>query len=298
MNGMIHPRVVRTAAHVRDHYDELDRPYREIWGEHVHHGYWRTGRETPGRAVEALVDLVMERLDIRPGQHIGDIGCGYGASAAYILSRHDVGISGFTLSPVQAKIAGASRPERGRFTCFTRDWLANGLPDAGFDRLYAIESSEHFEDKAAFFQEAARSLRPGGRLVVCSWLADEAPGALAVRFLLEPICREGALPGMGTAFAYQALARAAGLRLISHEDLSPWVRKTWIIVAWRILGKFLTSADYRRLAFDPALRNRPFLFSVPRLWLALRTGAMHYGLSVWEKPALPNNQSPASGETT
>ncbi len=35
---------------VADHYEELDRIYREVWGEHVHHGLWRTGRESKGTA--------------------------------------------------------------------------------------------------------------------------------------------------------------------------------------------------------------------------------------------------------
>ena len=43
---MIVPRDPQSAAAVADHYDELDPFYREIWGEHVHHGYWATGRET------------------------------------------------------------------------------------------------------------------------------------------------------------------------------------------------------------------------------------------------------------
>ena len=32
----------QTPAAVAAHYDELDPFYREIWGEHVHHGYWAT----------------------------------------------------------------------------------------------------------------------------------------------------------------------------------------------------------------------------------------------------------------
>ena len=42
---------------VAGHYDELDAVYREIWGEHVHHGLWRTGRESVAEATHALADL-------------------------------------------------------------------------------------------------------------------------------------------------------------------------------------------------------------------------------------------------
>jgi tocopherol O-methyltransferase len=36
-----------TLRDIGDHYDELDHYYREIWGEHVHHGLWERGDETP-----------------------------------------------------------------------------------------------------------------------------------------------------------------------------------------------------------------------------------------------------------
>ena len=65
-------------------------------------------------------------------------------------------------------------------------------------------------DKQRFFAEACRVLRPGGRLVVCAWLARTAPRRWEVRHLLEPICREGRLPGMGTREDYEAMAQAAG----------------------------------------------------------------------------------------
>src|SRR3954468_11621640 len=79
--AMIFPRDPQTAADVGGHYDELDETYRSIWGEHVHHGYWRTGRGTPEEATADLVRLVADRLDLSSGLKLVDIGCGYGATA-------------------------------------------------------------------------------------------------------------------------------------------------------------------------------------------------------------------------
>jgi tocopherol O-methyltransferase len=44
---MIVPEHPSSAASVAVHYDELDPAYRRIWGDHVHHGYWRDGDESP-----------------------------------------------------------------------------------------------------------------------------------------------------------------------------------------------------------------------------------------------------------
>ena len=65
---MIVPDSPSTAAGVAVHYDELDLAYRRIWGEHVHHGYWQTGYESPAEAAEALVAQVEARLAPEPGQ--------------------------------------------------------------------------------------------------------------------------------------------------------------------------------------------------------------------------------------
>jgi tocopherol O-methyltransferase len=272
--------VPQSAADVARHYDELDPAYRRIWGEHVHHGYWTTGGETPAEAAEALTRLVGERLPLAPGQKLVDIGCGYGATAA-AFARAGAEVTGFTLSEAQAAVA-RMRPEPG-LEFHVGDWLANDLPDARFDGAYAIESSEHMEDKEGFFAQAARVLRPGARLVVCAWLEGDGARPWEVRHLLEPICREGRLPSMGSRADYEALAAAAGLRAVSYEDISRNVRRTWSICARRLAGRFVTDPEIRRLALSSATRSRDFILSLPRLILALRTGAMRYGVFVWEK---------------
>ncbi len=277
---MIEPRTPQGQADVAGHYDELDSVYREIWGEHVHHGLWRSGRESVAEATDALSDLVAERLGARPGDHLADIGCGYGATAARFAERLGVSVTGFTLSEEQARVARA-RP--GALDFHVRDWLANGLADASFDHAYAIESSEHMADKAGLFREAARTLKPGGRFVVCAWLSEDSPSRWAVRHLLEPICSEGRLPGMGTRGEYEGWADAAGLRTLSYEDLSREVRRTWTIVTRRVAGRVLTTARYRRLLLSRSTRNRSFALSLPRLILAYRTGAMRYGVFTFEK---------------
>jgi tocopherol O-methyltransferase len=281
---MIVPRQVQPPDAVARHYDELDAFYREIWGVHVHHGFWATGKETPQEAAEALVDHLAERLALEPGQRVCDVGCGYGASALRLATRFRVQVSGITLSPVQAEYAQAAIAGTKGVEISCSDWLRNQYPDATFDRVYAIESSEHMENKARFFREAFRTLRPGGRLGVYAWLAREHPRAWEVKYLLEPICREGRLPSMGTESDYRSLAAAAGFAIQHFEDLSRQVRRTWTICTYRVATKLLTQPKYRRFVRDKGAENRVFALSLLRLLLAYRTHSMRYCLLVASKP--------------
>ncbi len=53
---------VEMSKAVGAHYDDLDPFYRSIWGDHVHHGYWRTGKES---AAEAAIALDLPRIKLR-----------------------------------------------------------------------------------------------------------------------------------------------------------------------------------------------------------------------------------------
>jgi tocopherol O-methyltransferase len=273
-----------TPEAVADHYEDLDRVYREVWGEHVHHGLWRTGRESPAEATEQLVELVAAEAGVGPGCAAVDIGCGYGATARSLAERHGARVTGLTITPAQYHYAvAATAGDNPRY--FLRDWLANGLPDAAFDAAIAVESTEHVEDKARAFAEAFRVLRPGGRLVVCAWTAADPARAWERRHLLEPICREGRLPGMGTEADYRELLAGAGFAVERATDVSRQVRRTWGICLRRALAKLLTDRQSRAYLLSSASRNRVFLLTVVRIWVAYRTGSMRYLVWRARKPA-------------
>ncbi|MCI0436419.1 MAG: class I SAM-dependent methyltransferase [Gemmatimonadetes bacterium] len=265
-------------AQIARHYDVLDPFYRALWGEHLHHGLWETGRETPQEAVRLLVHAVARHAAITRGASVCDVGCGYGAPARLLATEYGASVSGYTLSAVQLERAKthAAADVRLRFTL--NDWLTAGLPDHAFDAVIAIESTEHMADKPQFFREAARVLRPGGRLVVCAWLAADSPRPWQHRLLLEPICTEGRLPSMGTAEEYRSWINAAGLTLIAFEDLTARVRRTWTLATRRILRHLLLEPGSWRFLLDRRTSDRVFARTVLRILLAYRTGCMRYGM--------------------
>ena len=269
-------------AEVAAHYDALDHFYRDVWGEHVHHGWWRRGDETREEAVRALVRFVAGEARIGPGMRVCDIGSGYGATARMLAEECGAEVTAITISPAQHAFAcargGESNPRY-----LLGDWLRNELPDAFFDAALAIESSEHMPDKAAFFAQAHRVLRPGGRLVVCAWLAADAPGPRARRWLLEPICREGRMPHLGTFADYERFAVAAGFAVEAVEDGSQQVARTWPRIVRTFAAKLLRQPEYTRFLFYAHARNRVFALTILRIHLAYHIGAMRYGVFTLRK---------------
>ena len=264
------------------HYDELDHFYRDVWGEHVHHGLWLRGNEPREQAVLQLVDLVAEEAEIASGIRVCDIGCGYGATAR-VLAGRGAQVTGMTISPAQFGIAQQQSGRTGNPSFALGDWLANDFASESFDAAIAIESSEHMPDKPAFFAQAHRVLRPGGRLVVCAWLAAEGASDRAERHLLEPICREGRMPHLGTAGDYQSLAAAAGLTFRAYRDVTQEVAPTWPAIARTLALKLATNPRYVRFLFSRHARNRVFALTTLRIWLAYRSGTMRYGIFTFVK---------------
>lgn len=276
---MIAPRQSISSQDVVRHYDELDAFYRDIWGEHVHHGLWLTGTETPEQAAQQLVERVAQAAAIRGGSTVCDIGCGYGATARWLATEWQAQVTGVTVSPRQYRYAQAQSVDGvPPPTYLLQDWQHTTLPEDAFDAALFIESLAHMEAKQEAIARAHRVLRPGGRIVACVWLAAPHVPAWMQRFLLEPICYEGQLPGLPTAEAYQQWLRAAGFINLRYEDISTKVQRTWTVVIQRVLSALLHRSDYRRYLLDHAQRNRRFALTLIRLWLAFRAKAFRYGV--------------------
>ena len=273
-----------TVEQVARHYDELDEFYREVWGEHVHHGLWRTGRESAETATENLSLAVAEAAGIQTGDRVCDIGCGYGATSRLIAQQFQATVTGFTVSESQYQFACSQSPE-GNPNFQLRRWEENGLADESMDRAVSIECVSHIEDKPQYFSEIARVLRPGGRAAFTAWLAGPSPSPRQERHLLEPICREGRLGGMATTDEYRDLIAEAGLQFVACEELSRQVRRTWWICARRFAWRVATRWKYVAALLDRSKDNRVFAVTLFRILAAYYCGAMQYGLFEIEKPA-------------
>jgi tocopherol O-methyltransferase len=283
--SMILPRVPAGPGEVAGHYDELDMFYRDLWGEHVHHGLWSAGDDPDDgeQATLRLLEIAVSRLALRPGDRVVDIGCGYGGSARWLAGEQAVSVTGVTLSKEQVLHASDfPAPESGEVVIRLMDWLENDFPNDHFEGAIAIESLAHMPDKREFFRQLARTLKPGGTASICCWLA--APDANAIeRHQLRRICEEGRLPGLPTVDVYLEMAASAGLVLRHRDDLTESVARTWTLIAKRMTRRFLTDRRYLKFVLSRVFREWIFALTVPRMILMFATGGIRYGWLVFEK---------------
>jgi len=270
-------------AAIADHYDELDPFYRDIWGQHVHHGLWVQGDETPEEAVRKLVELVAEKANLSRGERVIDIGCGYGASARLLAESHEAAVTAITMSAVQYAFAQSTAPGP-ELTYILGNWYSLEFAPETFDLAIAIESGEHMPDKVEFARRAYRVLRPGGRFVLCAWLSADRVSKWQAHTLMNPICMEGRIPNLATAQEYIAAISEAGFRAADSQDLTGQVKRTWSIVIRRFAERILQDKRYRSFLFDRRIRNRIFAFTAVRIWLAYQMGAMRYRIFRFDKP--------------
>src|SRR5687767_12332325 len=92
-------------AKIQQHYDLASPYYKELWGSHIHHGYWITGKESKEEAAQNLVDLLIQKSGLERGSKVLDVGCGVGGTSIYLAKEWDCDVTGITISPVQVGMA-------------------------------------------------------------------------------------------------------------------------------------------------------------------------------------------------
>ena len=115
------------------------------------------------RGFPATVDLA-DRLPIKPDHHILDIGCGIGGPARYIAARFQCRVSGIDITPAFVEAGNKLTSLLGmenRVTIEQGDGQRLPYPDGFFDGAYTQHVTMNVADRAQFFGQAYRVLKPG-----------------------------------------------------------------------------------------------------------------------------------------
>lgn len=271
----------RLRRSIERHYDDLALLYRIFWGQHIHHGLWQAERLRPRDAQLRLISYLARGAEVRPGEHVVDVGCGFGGSGRWLIDHCGCRVTGLTVSGKQARYSHRlNRTREAGSGMGTVRGDAADLPfdDDAFDVVWAIESLEHLVDKRHFVADVARLLRPGGRFALCSWQRGEALDRDGER-LLRDVCEAFLCPSLATAGEYRRWCDEAGLTVRLDENLTANVRATWDTLIRRVGNPWLV--PLRAVVGSEVRRFVDGFASIAR---AYDSGVMRYGLLVASKP--------------
>ncbi len=122
---------------------------------------WEDGF-TITQAQEKKLDKLAECMQLKPGLHILDVGCGWGGPLTYLCKKYGVTGQGITVSPEQARAARARAARHGVAATFeVLHW--KNLPEVEtYDAIYSDEVIVHFFDLGSFFNKCHQILKPRG----------------------------------------------------------------------------------------------------------------------------------------
>lgn len=224
---------------IKQFYDASSSLWEQIWGEHMHHGYYGADGKIKKERRQAQIDLIEELLQwsgVQQADNILDVGCGIGGSSLYLAQKFDARVTGITLSPVQASRAAERAREAGLGTKASFQVAdAQNMPfaDNCFDLVWSLESGEHMPDKTKFMQECYRVLKPGGKLIMVTWCHRPTENSALTadeKQHLADIYRVYCLPYVISLPEYEAIARNLPLQNLCTADWSEAVAPFWDVV--------------------------------------------------------------------
>jgi SAM-dependent methyltransferase len=186
---------------------------RRLWHEHAE------GLDYPEEfghiSFATLPELkrVAAELHLSPGDTFVNLGCGLGGPALWVARETGARLIGVDLSAVAVQEAGARAGELGlaeQAQFVVGSFAKTGLEENSADGVMSEDALQYVPDKEAAIREAARILRPGGRLVFSAYELEPERAANMVVLNVDP------------ADDYRPFLTKAGFNVEAYEEVPGW----------------------------------------------------------------------------
>ncbi|XP_034399254.1 phosphoethanolamine methyltransferase isoform X2 [Cyclopterus lumpus] len=178
--------------------------YEKIFGA----GYVSTGGPS---TTKEFVD----RLNLKPGQKVLDVGCGIGGGDFYMAKTFGVAVLGLDLSENMVDIAmeRAIAEKLPSVQFEVADATRRSFPEGSFDVVYSRDTILHIEDKLALFKRFHSWLKPGGKLLISDYCSGEKPWTPTFEVYVQ---QRGYV--LYTSAQYGTFLQEAGFSNVQAED--------------------------------------------------------------------------------
>ena len=241
---------------VNRYYDLATDFYEFGWGQSFHFAPRRRGEPFKASLLRHQ-HFLAERLSLKPGMDVLDVGCGVGGPMGNMARHSGANFVGINNNAYQIERAKLHTKDVGQLCRFIHgDYMRIPEDDDRYDAAFAIESMPHAPDKAGAFREVLRVLRPGACFAGYEWCLTDVfdPGNAEHRRIENDIMVGDALPEIASTSEICDALRRAGFELLDAHDRAsesdpqtPWYRA--------LQGRDLTLSSIPRTPFGRALTN-------------------------------------------
>jgi len=242
---------------ISHHYD-LGNDFYSLWLDEsmtYSSGLFTTGQESLEAAQEAKYAAMVDRMNVKPGDHVLEIGCGWGGFAEYAAAKRGLRVTGLTISQAQHDFAVA-RMDRlglsGQVDIRMQDYRDTR---GEFDGIASIEMFEAVGERywPTYFKAVRDRLRPGAQAVIQIIMVGDARFPAYRRnvdFIQKHIFPGGML---GAPTPVRRVAESAGLTYVTTHDFGQSYSETlrrWhdsFTQAWDEISAMGYDARFKRM---------------------------------------------------
>ena len=205
----------RARKNVAHHYDVGNDLYRLFLDDDLQ--YSCAYFTDPGNSLEqAQADKkahIAAKLHLKPGQHVLDIGCGWGGTALYLNKVAGVRVTGITLSEEQIKVARARAADAGVADQVRFELIDYRAVEGQYDRIVSIGMFEHVgaAHYDEFFTKCRDLLTPDGVMLL------HTIGKFGKAAAPDPFTDKYIFPGYHLPPLNQLIAASDRARLIASD---------------------------------------------------------------------------------
>lgn len=224
---------------VPEYYDRITKRMRSSWGDSFHFAIFQ-GDESLAEAIHATECMLTDKAGFQAGMRVLDVGCGVGGPALTIAEHSGAHVTGVNITPDHIEIARERALERGladQTEFLVADGMSLPFEDESFDGAYMMEAGCHMPDKARFYRELGRVLKPGAVFTGTDWFeADGITDEDRAQYI-EPICRYHAVPHLTSPAQIAGYLDDAGLDVDVVCDTAEMggVLRNWEVLDSKIL---------------------------------------------------------------
>ncbi len=208
----------------RMHYNETD-AYKASLDDRMTGscGYWTDGVTNIDEAQEAKLDLVCRKIELKKGERVLDIGCGWGAFMGFAAEKYGASCVGVTVSPDQVAYA------RQRYKGLDADFQVKDYRDFTdkVDKIVSMGMFEHvgYRNFPAYFAMARKAIRDDGLFML------HTIGSPDTQTTIEGWLEKYIFPG-GVIPSLQQIGKAIEnvWDIVDLQNIGPHYDKT--LIAW------------------------------------------------------------------